>query len=367
MKNFLSIFQAACILKRCLFAVVLLINVAYGATDLSRAENYFPGGKYQLFSYPDRGSVTNVVNNIHKRVINDEAIGPIHYQHVFYNGTLTYDRRFSGHPWWDHDYGPLGATTQEIDPFNGGIGFKGGIDVIKAKITAEIYHPADAYDGEQGGGLPPPSDKGARDEYTYSVTGKVRSVDIQPLDISKTFKDIVNRINDAYNSGAYADGENRQPEDNSADNDRRRDLHSDGQPENGQPEKADNGSWEVKPPVDVATAEGATDAGGWLSDLLGSLASRGRYQDTVDRSKANAALGDLKSIDNLEATGDLTAAEAKALRDGFSNKRILNNGDVTVGGYKNISLDVEKGGSGKVNIHLSPQYVYFVCQFQFWF
>ena len=112
---------------------------------------------------------------------------------------------------------------------------------------------------------------------------------------------------------------------NSADNDRRRDLHSDGQPENGQPENADNGSWEdaeVKPPVDVATAEGAANAGSWLSDLLGSLASRGRYQDTVDRSKANAALGDLKSIDNLEATGDLTAAEARALRDGFSNKRI---------------------------------------------
>ena len=325
-------------LKSLILALLLLVNVAYGATDLSRAENYFPGGKYQLFSYPDRGSVTNVVNNIHKRVINDKAIGPIHYQHVSYNGTLTYDRRFSGHPWWDHDYGPLGATTQEIDPFNGGIGFKGGIDVIKAKITAEIYHPADAYDGEQGGGLPPPSDKGARDEYTYSVTGKVHSVDIQPLNIPKKVNDIVNRINDSYNSGAFgsfADGENRQPEDNSADNDRRRDLHSDGQPENGQPENADNGSWEdaeVKPPVDVATAEAATNGGGWLSDLLGSLASRGRYQDTVDRSKANAALGDLKSIDNLEATGDLTAAEARALREATTTQNQIN--DILKGANK---------------------------------
>ena len=230
-------------LKSLILALLLLVNVAYGATDLSRAENYFPGGKYQLFSYPDRGSVTNVVNNIHKRVINDKAIGPIHYQHVSYNGTLTYDRRFSGHPWWDHDYGPLGATTQEIDPFNGGIGFKGGIDVIKAKITAEIYHPADAYDGEQGGGLPPPSDKGARDEYTYSVTGKVHSVDVQPLNIPKKVNDIVNRINDAYNSGAFgsfADGENRQPE-SGADNreDKIREDYA-----NGQPENADNGSWE---------------------------------------------------------------------------------------------------------------------------
>lgn len=36
----------------------------------------------------------------------------------------------------------------------------------------------------------------------------------------------------------------------------------------------------------------------------------------------------------------------------LNNKRILNNGDVKIGGYKKISLDVEKGGSGKVNIHL---------------
>ena len=60
--------------------------------------------------------------------------------------------------------------------------------------------------------------------------------------------------------------------------------------------------------------------------MLGSLASRGRYQDTIDRSKANAALGDLKSIDNLEATGDLTAAEAKALRE--ATGKAGNNADV---------------------------------------
>ena len=38
--------------------------------------------------------------------------------------------------------------------------------------------------------------------------------------------------------------------------------------------------------------------------------------------------------------------------NGFSNKRILNNGDVQIKGNKNISLDVERGGSGKVNIHI---------------
>jgi len=38
--------------------------------------------------------------------------------------------------------------------------------------------------------------------------------------------------------------------------------------------------------------------------------------------------------------------------NGFSNKRILNNGDIQIKGNKNISLDVERGGSGKVNIHI---------------
>ena len=178
------------------------------------------------------------------------------------------------------------------------------------------------YDGEQGGGHAEPI--GGRDYFYYGVTGEVYSTSIQPVDIPKKVNDIVNRINDAYNSGSFesfADSENRQPEDSSSDTNRSHDNHdltgSDNLPDR-QPENADNGSWdkaEVKPPVDVATAEAAVGGGGWLSDFLTSLASRGRYQDTVDRSKANAALGDLKSIDNLEATGDLTAAEAKVLRE----------------------------------------------------
>ena len=86
--------------------------------------------------------------------------------------------------------------------------------------------------------------------------------------------------------------------------------------------------------------------------MLGSLASRGRYQDTVDRSKANAALGDLKSIDNLEATGDLSAAEAKALRDAaktakirdkIPNKLLDSNGNVDLSKFDNKV----RGGSMK--------------------
>ena len=167
----------------------------------------------------------------------------------------------------------------------------------------------------QGGGFPEPI--GGVDYYTYNVTANISSVDIQPLDIPKKVNDIVNRINDAYNSGAYADGENRQPEDNSADNDRRRDLHSDGQPENGQPENADNGSWEnaeVKPPVDVATAEAAAAIGGSATDILSSIAGSGRNSLKSDDAAIPSAIAS-GDVDYISTALNISPAEARALRE----------------------------------------------------
>ena len=259
MKNFLSIFQAACILKRCLFAVVLVIcsHLSLGAADdLMKAENYYPGGKYSVFGGEfARGSVTGVINTIRKQETSHQA-GPIVLKKATYDGALYYEQHFSGHPWWEHG-SAYHSRPLDINPFFGGIDL-GSLSTTKAHIEGVLDHPDNGYDGEQGGGHAEPI--GGRDYFYYGVTGEVYSTSIQPLNIPKKVNDIVNRINDAYNSGAFgsfADGENRQPEDNSADNDRRRDLHSDGQPENGQPENADNGSWEdaeVRPPVDVATA-----------------------------------------------------------------------------------------------------------------
>ena len=243
MKNFLSIFQAACILKRCLFAVVLVIcsHLSLGATDdLMKAENYYPGGKYSVFGGEfARGSVTGVINTIRKQETSHQA-GPIVLKKATYDGGLYYEQHFSGHPWWEHG-SAYHSRPLDINPFFGGIDL-GSLSTTKAHIEGVLDHPDNGYDGEQGGGHAEPI--GGRDYFYYGVTGEVYSTSIQPLNIPKKVNDIVNRINDAYNSGAYADGENRQPEDNSADNDRRRDLHSDGQPENGQPENADNGSWE---------------------------------------------------------------------------------------------------------------------------
>ena len=291
MKNCLSIFQAACILKRCLFAVVLVIcsHLSLGATDdLMKAENYYPGGKYSVFGGEfARGSVTGVINTIRKQETSHQA-GPIVLKKATYDGGLYYEQHFSGHPWWEHG-SAYHSRPLDINPFFGGIDL-GSLSTTKAHIEGVLDHPDNGYDGEQGGGHAEPI--GGRDYFYYGVTGEVYSTSIQPLNIPKKVNDIVNRINDAYNSGAYADGENRQPEDNSADNDRRRDLHSDGQPENGQPENADNGSWEeaeVKPPVDVATAEAAVGGGGWLSDFLTSLAKkRNPYKSSIDQLEDSA-------------------------------------------------------------------------------
>ena len=87
------------------------------------------------------------------------------------------------------------------------------------------------------------------------------------------------------------------------------------------------------------------------TDILSSIAGSGRNSLKSDDAAIPSAIAS-GDVDYISTALNISPAEARALRDGFSNKRILNNGDVTVGGYKNISLDVEKGGSGKVNIHL---------------
>ena len=47
-----------------------------------------------------------------------------------------------------------------------------------------------------------------------------------------------------------------------------------------------------------------------------------------------------------------TANNSEKIKSSLGNNRILNDGEIQIGPYKRISLDVETGGSGKVNIHL---------------
>ncbi len=134
--------------------------------DDMQAKHYEPGGKYHLFGN-GRGSVKNRVYAVH--TFGTTAVGPIlpiTHERMGFEGVIGYETHFSGHghevhsPFDNHD-------SRSTSDFSGGV--DGGFTVYQLHRTGSEIHPADGYDGPQGGGYPAP--KGARDIYSYYVKG----------------------------------------------------------------------------------------------------------------------------------------------------------------------------------------------------
>ena len=134
--------------------------------DDMQAKHYEPGGKYHLFGN-GRGSVKNRVYSVH--TFGTTAVGPvlpITHERTGFEGVIGYETHFSGHghevhsPFDNHD-------SRSTSDFSGGV--DGGFTVYQLHRTGSEIHPADGYDGPQGGGYPAP--KGARDIYSYYVKG----------------------------------------------------------------------------------------------------------------------------------------------------------------------------------------------------
>ncbi|ENS9162111.1 polymorphic toxin MafB class 3, partial [Neisseria gonorrhoeae] len=83
-----------------------------------------------------------------------------------FEGIIGYETHFSGHghevhsPFDNHD-------SKSTSDFSGGV--DGGFTVYQLHRTGSEIHPADGYDGPQGGGYPEP--QGARDIYSYHIKG----------------------------------------------------------------------------------------------------------------------------------------------------------------------------------------------------
>ena len=145
--------------------------------QLSNRKNYEPGGKYFLFGNA-RGGVQKRNGKINIRTSPPVAAGNMETETVYFGGRYGYETKFGGHPWQAH--GPF----DEIAARNGkgkGAGVADGFGATNYvySISATKVHPANGYDGPQGGGFPPP--KGARDIYSYSVSGSAsRSRMVEP-------------------------------------------------------------------------------------------------------------------------------------------------------------------------------------------
>lgn len=134
--------------------------------DDMQAKHYEPGGKYHLFG-SGRGSVKNRVYSVH--TFGTTAVGPvlpITHERTGFEGVIGYETHFSGH---GHEvHGPFdNHDSRSTSDFSGGV--DGGFTVYQLHRTGSEIHPADGYDGPQGGGYPAP--KGARDIYSYYVKG----------------------------------------------------------------------------------------------------------------------------------------------------------------------------------------------------
>ena len=129
-------------------------------TDNAQRQHFEPGGKYHLFGNP-RGSVANRTGKIDVTQAYTHQMGNLLIQQANINGTIGYHTRFSGHGHEVHapfDNHASRSASEEKGSVNE------GFTVYRLNWEGHEHHPADGYDGPQGGNYPKPT--GARDEYT---------------------------------------------------------------------------------------------------------------------------------------------------------------------------------------------------------
>ena len=159
-------------------------------TDNAQRQHFEPGGKYHLFGNP-RGSVANRTGKIDVTQAYTHQMGNLLIQQANINGTIGYHTRFSGHGHEVHapfDNHASRSASEEKGSVNE------GFTVYRLNWEGHEHHPADGYDGPQGGNYPRPT--GARDEYTYNVNGVARSIKLNPTDT----RDVRQRISDNYSN-----------------------------------------------------------------------------------------------------------------------------------------------------------------------
>ena len=134
---------------------------------LTNRKAYEPGGEHFLFGH-SRGTVHKRKGGIKIRPGGTTLSGNIETETVYFNGTYGYETKFHNHHWDEHS--PFEDRTVRNGKGKGASLSDGfGSTNYVYSISATKVHPEDGYDGPQGGGYPEP--KGARDIYSYSVSG----------------------------------------------------------------------------------------------------------------------------------------------------------------------------------------------------
>lgn len=143
--------------------------------------NWEPGGRY--FGFSDRGVVTQRSGQINTTITSAIRMGNLSIQSAVISGHIGYVNSFSGHGWEQH--APFDNVASQTDSVTNQRADGSSTSVSLGWIGTE-NHPANGYDGPQGGGYPAPA--GARDIYNYSISGSafgtylLSSTETQALD-----------------------------------------------------------------------------------------------------------------------------------------------------------------------------------------
>lgn len=261
-----------------------LTNDPFVQSSIDRS-NFEPGGQYHLFGAP-RGGTTDREGRINVLPVYDQQLGSLRLENVVVDGDITYNTRFSGHHWDEH--APFSETSSQSKSTEEG-SIADGFTVLKLNWSGTKVHPADGYDGEQGGGYPVPT--GARDEYHYTINGNAQRISLQLNDQRSTSQRFLDRFSQAGKD--FVDGAN-QSHDKFFINDPR--LNTWGNIAQGFNGLVDAALSPLRP----------------ISDLLG-------VHDAADGLSALAGYSTLAGMSGLSADGKGSAIDALAAANGFKN------------------------------------------------
>ena len=160
------------------FLISILLSVNSFADDFRYPESYMLGGEYRLFG-SGRGAVSNLTGEYHETENFAVNAGNIAINNSSYKGHYEYQQDFS-------DHGSLRATANpswfesktSVEHLN--TTTEDGLKLSAVYVKGREIHPADGYDGPQGGGYPEPT--GARDEYSYTFKANVTTIKVVSIE-----------------------------------------------------------------------------------------------------------------------------------------------------------------------------------------
>lgn len=133
--------------------------------QINRA-NWEPGGKYFPKQFTDRGRIVVQGGAVSATRTSAQNLGGWSHQTARIVGQLTYTVDLdSNHPWTVHS--PFDRADSASDSVS--TSETGREVTVSMSWTGSMVHPADGYDGAQGGNYPQP--KGARDLFSFDISG----------------------------------------------------------------------------------------------------------------------------------------------------------------------------------------------------